>query len=750
MEVGSLMGMWRKIANIRGKAGADGLPGKKGDTGTFASARAVTLPPEASATATMYGPETAKGIEIGVPRGFPALTDGMPTDDGLAVILGAADSKAREAIGKAFMAKNELLYNVRDNGVVGDGSANDTATVQALINRLPSHARIWAPPGTVLRTNGWIISAQSAKIDFDAATLVQLSPAPIFDVIGQWGDVHTVNTAVDGTVNLAASSSYAVGDLVKVFSDDVNIHGRPGGAGLAPKLGQFTFVTAIDGNNLTVVPPLLDEYNTRIKIAKMQEHSVSIKVGDSYHQNGGGSGVMYRVTSMPFADLKIKVSRGNGAAVQLRSCFGTKTDLNVANLPLGTGYGLTTSASAYGNHTIYANRLRHAYTDDTYTLQPAVGSALPQEYGYSMFDTIYGKAIATAETSWDTHHGGLGHKFMGCVALGTSGAAGFSLRGRNHELINTTAVRTSVGYRIYDEQAEPWATSTGHLLSNCRSIASHNAIVASLRTPLAGEDGPNVTIDGGVFESRTGTLLTASNTRVLLNNPLFRYVGTTPPTSPAYGFLMGPAVVSGSARIEVDKLTSGIYSALIYCSNTTNEQTQILDLDLHVNLSEFAATAVSRLVWPNNVRGQVEVTMNRTFSGVTMSSATRPPSEFSMIRHTLGTDSPAGTTSFGIVDIPMNYYLNLSGRGDPIITFECVQPVTAARILGGVTRGAHSGQVVYIYNSPDSLGPLRLAQTGGTITQNITLPATIDIPQGTGAQLVWNGGAGRWRYVSRS
>lgn len=76
-----------------------GLKGDQGNTGTFAAATVETLPADAPATVRIDGPETAKRLHLGIPRGL-AAPDALPADQATAQYLGAGTDSAtgRKAI----------------------------------------------------------------------------------------------------------------------------------------------------------------------------------------------------------------------------------------------------------------------------------------------------------------------------------------------------------------------------------------------------------------------------------------------------------------------------------------------------------------------------------------------------------------------------------------------------------------------------------------------------------------------------
>lgn len=104
------------IGNLKGPKGDKG---DKGDTGTFASASAVSVPAEQSASVTMSGPETARHVAFEIPRGLPGV-NAVANDTATAGYLAATDSATHaEAVALADGRIDSFMAAQRSHQVVG-------------------------------------------------------------------------------------------------------------------------------------------------------------------------------------------------------------------------------------------------------------------------------------------------------------------------------------------------------------------------------------------------------------------------------------------------------------------------------------------------------------------------------------------------------------------------------------------------------------------------------------------------------
>lgn len=165
-----------------------GERGPKGDTGTFASASATTLAAGAQATVAISGPESAKEVVFGIPRGNtgatgstgPAGTITGATATGLAagasptVTLGGTASARTFAFGIPAGAQGvQGLQGVKgDKGDPGDATTLATTTTNGVV-RLATQAEIDAGNASSVPTATQARAAIDAAKPVNATTTVK-------------------------------------------------------------------------------------------------------------------------------------------------------------------------------------------------------------------------------------------------------------------------------------------------------------------------------------------------------------------------------------------------------------------------------------------------------------------------------------------------------------------------------------------------------------------------------------------------
>lgn len=657
-----------------------------------------------------------------------------------------------DEIEKLNQSMNQGVFLASDYGVVGDGSADDTASMQNLIDSVPDGSTIVAPPGAVYRSAGWTVAQKSLNLDLSNAHLVRIASQPILTAVGAWTPPvsvsNVVTTSLYSTVTPSSVEGFAVGDMIKVFSHNVIPDARDGGEGLVGRQGEMAVITAISGGDLTVVPPMIDTYNLAVRVSKLQDYSVNFKFATADFEPGAGSGgsafsgrVMFRMRSLPFPKFEGRVLSAPGPALYLESTYGAIVDIAASNLPQADGYVVGSYSSVSSDLTINANRCRHAYTDGVYPI--AIGASNdPGDYGRAMYDRITGASFATTEASWDTHHGGYGHKFYNITATGAaaSGAPAFSLRGQAHSLIGCLAAGTQVGYRFHDEGTGTWATSERHYLSGCSSRDTRQAIIVSLSQMMDVRRGFTVTIDGGDFEATGSNPLNIINGRVALNGTQFRYTGqATPATSNLIN--VGNGELRGSCRVLARSVTSGTFAGIVNFG-TLSEGFQTIDLDLDMVLSEWALSNTTAMIRWATARGEVRGKVNDVTTMLPQAQNTqRAPLQVAKLRALRGNES---NSSSAFVAITVAEGTNLAHfSSDPVIMMRV--RATAARTAGVVYAGAFAGQQMNIYCHTAS--PSTVTIPHGTSFGTDLGGANVTLSPGQSLRLMWDGTSGVWAKV---
>lgn len=159
---------FRHLGNIRGPRG---FPGEKGATGTFASADAHTLPASEPATVEITGPETAKSVSFGIPRGLPGL-NAVPTDEAFATLMLAEDTETGRLLRSHFLTTGS-------EDVVPDGVTDNSD----FFNNLPvsGSGTIYLPAGEILLKKAIRIPRMTQIIGRGGANLATNGTRLVFD-----------------------------------------------------------------------------------------------------------------------------------------------------------------------------------------------------------------------------------------------------------------------------------------------------------------------------------------------------------------------------------------------------------------------------------------------------------------------------------------------------------------------------------------------------------------------------------------
>jgi hypothetical protein len=153
----------------------------------------------------------------------------------------------------------DTVINVRDAGAVGDGVTDDYAAIQAAIDGVPDPAVIYLPSGTyriesdldlksgvVLRGEGYRLTHIECM---NAGGCIQIQGART----GGFVDVQSGLAKGSSQIVVSSSASFTVGQGGEIQQDDI----VPASASWGEDaVGQMVKIVAINGNTLTIDPPL--------------------------------------------------------------------------------------------------------------------------------------------------------------------------------------------------------------------------------------------------------------------------------------------------------------------------------------------------------------------------------------------------------------------------------------------------------------------------------------------------------------
>lgn len=269
-------------------------------------------------------------------------------------------------------------------------------------------------------------------LDIQSATLSKQ-----FNVIFQGSTTDKIDTAT-----VSDPSAYERGDIVKVFSDDID----PDAAPSSPRRrGEYSVVAGKSGNMIYLAKPLrqFGTMVTNVRIAKMQKDAISILSGLKIQSS-------LDATSMLIYPRGIFGPMWQACFYEHGSICCNSTSCHSGEFYLqGEGMGDSTGSLGYmlNDNNGYNNRLirpigeyfRHLSTTNFNATDP---DGDPANYGGTEIHTVIdGIALSCQGPAYDDHEGAVGSRYINCKAYGSidndaTQRVAFNMRGRDAQIIN--------------------------------------------------------------------------------------------------------------------------------------------------------------------------------------------------------------------------------------------------------------------------------------------------------------------------
>jgi Ca2+-binding RTX toxin-like protein len=310
-------------------------------------------------------------------------------------------------------------------------SASATETqIQTAIDALGDGDTLVFPENRLIQISQGLdidVDVRSVKIDLNGSTLQQAGNTTVISVLGENTDAATAKLGKTSegavTVSYSGAGQVAVGDWVKVFSDDVLQNDQ----GAATRLGQAMKVTAVNGSTLTLGGTLhyADQYNTNVRASSYESGTAVVTNGtvrgDQSNPTWTRPLVEARTTIGTHFD-HLTVRDGNSMGINFADTVnGLVTQSAAINLTDDTpnghyGYGvhsgMSTGTTVDG---FYAERVRHATDNNavgitsTYHSQAKYGA----DFGMTVTNTIANENSAFA-FSWHSEgrHGSVSNSLV--------------------------------------------------------------------------------------------------------------------------------------------------------------------------------------------------------------------------------------------------------------------------------------------------------------------------------------------------
>ena len=308
----------------------------------------------------------------------------------------------------------------------------------------------------------------SVKHTMGASRPVTALTLTTFDYSGEGSlsDVHSV-----GLVDL---SGFAVGDFVKIASDDLNPSSPTADN---ERLGEIFEIGALGSGVLYTLSALKETYTTNIRVSKMTKKRCQITGLDATdlpgYPSSRGSSLVYFESVIEPVLYNAKVYDGAGIGIHFKNCYKPKTfnacvdRLRTFSASSAFGYGIYETGCMQGRHyNLSGSNMRHVYT--TGTISSSAGAPDLTNHGAVIESEVHnGVATNSENAAWDTHADSLRVRFVNCTVSGKPTGVGNSrfgiqLRGRGDEAVSCkTDGPGAIAFRITNDHGYRFKV-TGH------------------------------------------------------------------------------------------------------------------------------------------------------------------------------------------------------------------------------------------------------------------------------------------------
>lgn len=642
------------------------------------------------------------------------------------------------------------FVNIADYGASLDGVTNDVAAVEAAYADVAPGGTVTAPSGAVFGLAGLDVTAKNVTIDFSQNTIIQtdnVTPIIMRGVMGPGAPASLMSTTQRvSTLGFGGSHGLSKGDVVKVYSNDPIPYNRNTNQTNAARAGRIAQVWSVVGNQIMVMPAVPSYMTTDIHVAKMEQRTGEIKIGEIYcadEDQATFNTRMVLVQAMIRPRVDVRITRGGGQGVSVNNCYMADVTADVANLADNTGagqfgYGVADGASSLSSYHITVRDVRHAFTDGVGANSgsaPTPENALSNGASYGA--TVYARTNAVRSASIDTHHAGENHHFVDCHIEGGSNA--FSMRGIKHTISNPVITNTNGGFRIFRETDYDTTRSYGHTIINPVMIDVGTGFEFTGNVARADTNYPDLVIQGGKIE-HSGRAFNFNHCVVVMNDTVFTYQGEQRPDDGHLGTLWNSRL-SGSAHFDISGMDGGSGPTMIAIIQGGSSNSADVIGDFVLDKANQPSGVPASFYQAANGSCEFDLTVIGEISNTwpAAGSANDPRKVVRVRRASNGEGS-----AFRTFSMSGNGRLTLLNAGDNHIMAR-VTAEGATRHINAIDEGKYGGQLLTIWatNNGNNVGI-----TGSAA--NVFLPSgtAVTIDAGHAIQFVWDSNASLWRQIA--
>ena len=422
-----------------------------------------------------------------------------------------------------------IVFNVKDYGVTGDGTTNDRAAIQSVVTTYGGVKEIFFPPGryrigtTGVSETNRITMPSGTHLKFAEGAVIEVngadsqSGASTFFAAGSEGTKAnlTVNAALSSrTVVLptGAGASFTRGDVI-AFESSAKVWADYGDGALNWYQHEQHIVMAVAGDTVTLDFPLDRAFLTAdtAKFCKVNTVDDIVIDGAVFEPGPGvtpGTTGTYAIRLERVKNFRITNARMTnhiGGMLFLNCYEGEISDCVIDGLPSFSnsyGYGITTAGSCtrITINNLFARNTRHCFT----TLGDQRNAT--DFYGGPLFVKInnsIGYGSQDGFHVWDTHEFGRYIEFNNCLAAGGGvDCSGFSIRSEDTFITNCRTYRMgrqAVSINSFCKRVKITGCDfalSGRATSLTSGVGIGGADCEISNTSVSGSNAPGIVIQG--------------------------------------------------------------------------------------------------------------------------------------------------------------------------------------------------------------------------------------------------------------
>jgi len=551
------------------------------DTRTPSATVSATAPTDAVSGDTWYDTVSGRSFVYYTDVDTSQWVEANPPFDAAEAVQAATQinflPSGTGAVTRTVDSKLKEFVSVKDFGVTGDGTTNDTVNIQKAFDATPDNGVLVFPTGTYVITNTITVNNKNItvqaygakfliKADVDAFTFNNYSDAVVRELSSNYDKSDTNNLHID--VN-ALSTAPAKGTIIKIVSNAIDLYHNDSGTDTTQYRTGEWFIT---GPSSTT---------TQIKLKSPLRYTVGVSTTDV---NPGDEPKIDSYTTAMVARVIIPVERkivwsggeiayedGHDGDSWNANCFNVTgyigsliTDLTISRCYAhGVSFnGCVDSIitnSIFRDHTNNTSQSQFGYgIDDTGSLRTQISNCNFSACRHGQ--TTTGRKVAVVasgsvtsnqisnfiqqgvtdgglvsdctgqgdiESVFDTHQDAHNYTFTNCVVNG--GEIGFSARGQNINFVGCVANNCARGFKFFTRDdtshtnpdgfsaGKPEGFTTGSLKSCISKGYEFDG------TPISAQDCREILIEDCQFEhSNNRTLLIDSSLVKIGGNNVFK------------------------------------------------------------------------------------------------------------------------------------------------------------------------------------------------------------------------------------